>query len=318
MSRSFILLLLFFVASVDAEIKHRLLITDDAGHQLVHIDENDPSNNWAVPLEGKAWDVQIVGNHQATVTTETGYHLIDLRTGTLIKTIEVNGVPGIKSIRRLPDGTAIAIGSVKKTGALHVAVLDKDDHIVKKVEIDKVAKQLRFGRITQQGNLLITPNDELIELDLAGKVLNRFSLPIDKPANAKKLGAFMALKDGDSHYWVACGYAGATLVLDHAGKLLKCYKGPEGAHFFGGFQRLENGNLLQSNWWGHHPEAAAEGPQLFEFNPQGEVIWTFHDPEVLKCPVGVIVLDHLDAGRTAVDTDSVLKSSPPAHLSPQK
>lgn len=287
-------------------IKHRFIVFDEAGHQLVHVDEKDASKNWDKPFEGRCWDIQLAGDNQLLLATATGYHLVDLATGNIVDTVTIDGLKDAWSFRRLKDGSAIAIGLGGKKTPLFAVEISKRGELVRKAEVPG-AKQLRFGRITSDGHALAVPGDELIEWDLDGNIIKRFPLP-QNVVRKNGLKAFMALKDSDGCYWVAYGYGGITVKLSPDGSVLQKYTDPDNIHFTAGFQRLPNGNLVQANWAGHKPETAVNGKQLIEFNPQGEVVWTYHDPETLSCPVSVIILDDLNTQKPAGDTDSLLKN----------
>ena len=297
---------LTLAALVNAEpIKHRFLVFDEPGHQLVHIDENDASKNWKLPMKDKAWDIQLAGNNQLLTAAPSGYNLVDLTTGKLIETVQIKGLKDVWSFRRLPDGSAVAIGMGGKDSPLFSAEISKDNQLIRKVDIPG-ASQLRFGRITSDGHALAAPGEELIEWNLDGSIVKRFPLPQNQ--RGKGLKAFMALKDTDGCYWVAYGYGAVTVKLSPDGKVLQTFTGPEGTHFTAGFQRLPNGNLVQATWSGHKQEDAVKGKQLIEFNPQGEVVWTYYNPDYFSCPVSVIILDKLDTQKPAGDTDSWLKN----------
>lgn len=286
-------------------IKHRFVVADEPGHRIVHVDQNHPENNWERPVtENKTWDIQLAGDNQLAVSFTGGYLLVDLNNGELIKKVTVDGLTGIWSVRRLAKGKTVVIGNQGPT--LYAAELDEDNHIVRKATVPDV-KQMRLGRITPEGHALAAPGDELVEWDLDGTIIKRFPLPQD-PVREKGLKAFMALKDSDGCYWVAYGYGAITVKLDPDGKILQKFIGPEGMHFTAGFQRLPNGNLVQANWSGHKVENAVNGPQLIEFNPQGEIVWTYHNTDLFACPVSVIILDDLNTQQPAGDSDSILKN----------
>lgn len=285
-----------------AEIKHRFIVADEPGHRIVHVDQNHPENNWELPVtENKAWDIQLVGDNQVAVSFSEGYLLVDLNSGELIKKITLDGLSGIWSVRRLAEKT-IVIGN--EGPILYAAELDDENNIIQKANVPDT-RQMRFGRITDDGHALAVPDDELIEWDLDGSLIKRLPLPQD-PVREKGLKAFMALKDSDGNYWVAYGYGAVTAKLSPDGDVLQTFAGPTGMHFTAGFQRLPNGNLVQANWAGHKTENAVNGPQLIEFNPQGEVVWTYHNTDAFACPVSVIILDDLDTKKPAGDINSIL------------
>lgn len=295
-------LMVAFVARAENVVKHRFLVFDEAQHKLTHIDENDAANNWKLPIKSGGWDIQLIGDNKLLATSFGGYYVVDLKDGKLLETVKIEGIGGVWSYRRMPDGSSIAICMDKGEG-LYAAEISKDNKLIRKAHVPD-AKKLRFGRVTAEGHALAVPNDELIEWDLDGKIINRFKLPLkDKRDN---LNSFMGLKDKEGNYWVSYGYGKMNVKISPKGELLETFD--HESSFYAGFQRLENGHLLQTQWAGHKPENAGKCKQLVEFNPKGEVVWSYHNIEALSCPVSVILLDDLSTEKLATDLDSVLKN----------
>ena len=71
-------------------------------------------------------------------------------------------------------------------------------------------------------------------------------------------------------------------------------------------QVLKSGNIVVANWTGHGSADSAKGSQILQFNPRGEVVWHWHDPERAGSVHGVIILDDLDTRVLNDDTSSVL------------
>lgn len=285
-------------------IKHRFLVTDEPGHQLVYIDENNPSENWALPLVGnRAWDMQLIGNDQLCVSFIDGYYVVDLNVGQIVETVRLDELSGIWSVRRHPNGKTMVVGMDPKQG-LYVAELDAKNKVVHQGFAPN-AQQMRLGRITEEGHGVAAPGSEVIEWNLDGKIVNRFDLPAAL-AGEHGIKAFMGLKDADGNYWVGCGYGAVTLKLDPTGTVIQTFGASEGMHFTAGFQLLENGNMVQAQWSGHNKKSAPDRAQLLEFNPAGEVVWTYHNPDAFFCPLSVIILDDLCTKKAAGDSAGVL------------
>lgn len=287
------------------EIKHRFLAFDEAGHQLVYVDENDASANWKFPLEGKVWDIQLVGSDLLSLPMENGYYLFDLKSRALKETVKVPGLERVWSLRHLADGRKIAIGTGEK-GGMVATEISADNRMLREALVPN-ASWLRFGRVTAEGHALTAPNSEVIEWDLDGKIIKRFTMPMTC-AHKQGLNAFMALKDENGNYLVSCGYGAMFVTLSPEGNVLQKFTTPEGSHYYGGFQRLPNGHIMQTNWCGHSPKKAGDGPQLLEFNQAGEVVWSYHNTNALSCPVSVIILDQLDTKKPAGDQSGLLKN----------
>ncbi len=67
--------------------------------------------------------------------------------------------------------------------------------------------------------------------------------------------------------------------------------------FYAMFQLLPNGHVVLANWQGHGPGFGGSGVQLLEFDPAGELVWTWSKAELISSLQGVLVLDGLDTGK---------------------
>jgi hypothetical protein len=76
--------------------------------------------------------------------------------------------------------------------------------------------------------------------------------------------------------------------------------------FFAGFQVLKNGHLVVSNWTGHGANDSVKGHQVLEFDADGRLLWSWHDPALAGSIHGVIVLDDLDPSRLHDDICGML------------
>ncbi len=296
------------------EIKHRFLVGDEPNNALVHIDQNNPANNWTLKgFDKKCWDVRLIGNNQAIMPAANGYKIIDLNGGKLLKTVELEGVSGVWSVIPKRDGGK-AVFYVK--GGAKVAMIDANDKIVKTVKIPG-ATGSGLGRIDDNGNILHVGNFQFIETTPDGEKVKSFLIPegelrtretpISK-SGQKYMNAFMAAKDADGNYWFSNGYGGGVVKTDENGKQLDVLGLKQHIHFASGFQILKNGNIVQGNWMGHKADSAKENSQLFEFNQKGDVVWSFHDPKAFACASALLILDDLDTSKPAFEKDGVLQN----------
>jgi hypothetical protein len=68
------------------------------------------------------------------------------------------------------------------------------------------------------------------------------------------------------------------------------------------FQTLKNGHLVVATWTGHGANDSEKGQQVVEFDSNGHVVWTWHDPKLAGSIHGVIILDDLDTKNFYDDT----------------
>jgi hypothetical protein len=109
------------------------------------------------------------------------------------------------------------------------------------------------------------------------------------------------------------GYDAALWEIDSDAAIVRTLGGksrPElaslGLYFFGGMQILKNGDIVVSNWTGHGATDSVKGVQLLQFDREGKVVWTWHDPQRAGSIDGVIVLDDLNPRVLNDDISSIL------------
>ena len=282
-----------------AEVKHRFLAVDESRHQLVYVDQFDSSKDWTLKLLIKHRDIQLVGGNVLLLSSLEGFHEYDLGDRRMVK--EVKGYPGTVSARRLPDGRTILVCNAPGVTLFELAA---DGKVLRKSPFD--VPTTRVVRLTPQGTILFGSANRVFEGDLDGKILKEHTLP-------EGVWAYQTVRLPSGNWLVCGGYDPRLFEVDVQGKVVKTL-GPRqagqekalGLHLFAGFQVLKNGHIVVSNWSGHGPEDSKKGVQIIEFDPQGKIVWKWHDPERAGSIDGLIVLDELDTGVLNDDVSSVL------------
>ena len=78
-------------------------------------------------------------------------------------------------------------------------------------------------------------------------------------------------------------------------------------NFYAGFQVLANGHFVVTNWEGHGGGNGGTGVQLLEYEPTGQLVWSWQqNPELVSSLHQVIVLDGLDTTQLHDDSGGVL------------
>ncbi len=284
-------------AAEPAAIKHRFLAIDESRGQTLLVDENDPSKNWAFTTPNKCRDYQLIGNQQLLLNAGDGYLIYNLETRKLVKELHDPRFAGAASVRRLANGHTI-IGC--NQGGITFHELRADDVVVRTAKFPGL-NTLRLARVSEKGTLLFGCNTTFFaEADLDGKLLQKIEIP-----GAKHV--YQVLRKPDEHWLVSTGYGHTFAELDPAGKEVRRFGGspsPAGANFFffSGFQVLKNGHTVVCNWTGHGRDDSAKGIQLAEFDPEGKMVWSWHDAAAAGTIHGIIILDDLD---TAVLNDDI-------------
>ena len=107
------------------------------------------------------------------------------------------------------------------------------------------------------------------------RMVKKFLLP--RPRNS-----YMAIYSPDkSKVYVSGGYSKGFFTFDKDGKLLKetVIDQPEGLHnyFYAGFQIMDNGHIIMSNWTGHSMKDFKPGLKVVEFDKDHKVVWSWNE-----------------------------------------
>jgi hypothetical protein len=279
-----------------SENKRRLLLRDEGLSQLSYIDLGNRQNNWYMPVP-PGRDLQLVGDGKVLIGTGSGYEERDVKTGNKVK--ELTSFSNTISARRLSNGNTLLVG-LNWQDKKGIVLAEVDGHGNTKRLINYADfNYVRLVRETPAGNFLITADTTVFEGNANGDILWRAKI-----TSQKRPHAWQALRLNNGNTVVASGYAGNFQIFDTKGKMIATISGPEevNPNFYAGFQVLDNGNFVVTNWQGHGPKYGASGTQLLEYTPSGKLVWSWkQDPEKFSSLQGVIVLDGLDLNHLHVE-----------------
>jgi hypothetical protein len=287
-----------------SKVRHRFLAKDESRSKLHYVDQFDPAKSWSLNLPAKSRDMQLIGNNRLLVSIPNGYHEYELTTRQMAKEVSDPKFAGTMTARRRPDGFTI-IGCLLKD-RIEFHELDRTDRVTRHAAFPGL-NSLRLARLTPEATLLFGGGQQkLVEATLDGRIVREWPMP---DANY----IYQAMRTPDGRMWVNNGYNVSVDHYDAAGKRIARFGGrpePQGLffHFFSGFQVLKNGNVVAATWTGHGPDDSRKGQQLVEFNPTGDVVWTWHDPDRAGTVHGVIILDDLDPSVLNDDCNGVLSA----------
>jgi hypothetical protein len=285
-------------------IRHRFLTIDEGLVQLMHVDESDPSRDWAVSIgHPQARDMQLIGDGRLLVGHHHGWSEFDLATGEVL--FECARYEGVTAARRQPDGHTLLAG-VDFAGMQGVAVIELDagGNEVRKVQYE--GDYVRLIRQTEQGTLLMSCNDRIREGDLDGNYLREY--PVEGFYHAWK-----SLRLPNGHMIVTAGYGAFVVELDPDGNIVRKFGGKEDVpekvnpFFYATFQLLPNGHIVLANWQGHGEGFGESGIQLLEFDPTGKIVWQWSDASRISSLQGLLVLDGLDVSVLHDERSGVMK-----------
>ena len=285
-------------------IRHEFIAVDEGHATLLRVNERDQSKNWLVPVgRPAARDMQLIGGNKILIGHHHGYTEFDITTGKILK--EFKSLEGVTAARRQPDGHTLIAG-VDIPGAKGVAVLelDADDREIHRAIFP--GDYVRLIRQTNDGTYLMSCNDRIREGSRDGKYLREF--PVEGFYHAWK-----SLRLPNGNLIVTAGYGAFVVELDASGKVLRKFGGKESVpekvrpFFYAMFQLLPNGNIVLANWQGHGPGFGNSGVQLLEFDPAGEIFWSWSKPDLISSLQGVLVLDGLDTSKLHDERNGVMQ-----------
>ncbi len=285
-------------------IRHEFLAIDEGLARLLHIDENDPSKDWIVPIgHPQARDMQLVGDGRILIGHHHGWSEFEIASGRVL--FEFTGYDGVTAVRRQPNGHTIIAG-VDIAGATGVVILELDETNTEIHRAIYPGDYVRLIRQTRQGTFLMSCNDRIREGDRFGNYLREY--PVDGFYHAWK-----SLRLPDGHLIISAGYGAFMVELDAAGEIVRKFGGKDQVQtevnpfFYAMFQLMPNYHIVLANWQGHGEGFGASGVQLLEFNPDGEIVWNWSDCTRISSLQGVLVLDGLDTGLLHDEREGPLK-----------
>lgn len=289
----FFMFILLLSLSASA-IKHRFLLIDEGKRNLLYIDETKPFKNWIVHIEyDKPRDMQLIGDNRLLIGHDRGYTEYDIKTGKALKSLAL--FSGVTSTRRLPNGNTIIITTFyDKASGIFMLEINPNNEVIKSVTFPKeLGDFVRLARHTSNGNILMAVDNQIIETDSNGNIIQKFFIKEFEHM-------WKAIKIPNGNILASGGYGPFIAEITPDGKILKKIgersKMPEEfcVRFYATFQLLPNNNIVVTNWQGHGPNNGKKGIQLFEINSNGEVVWQWSNAKIISSLQGVLILDGLD------------------------
>jgi hypothetical protein len=301
----------FLISNGTAEVT-RMLISDEGKESIFYVNLENPEENWTAPIDTR--DMQLIGNNRLLVSNGVGYAELDLATGEVVKEATTYR---ISSARRTPDGhTWLLSGG----GTQAYRELGENDVLIR--ELTTTGYKLAYlMRETLDGTFVRTHESSVIEVDTAdgGTIIWSHDLL----ENYEFIWNYMACKLANGNYLIA-GERGILVEITPEKEIVR--EIPSSPHgdsispkLFAGFQILDNGNIVVSNWIGHGTDKGHIGRQILEYDADGNLVWAFkQDPDKFSSIHNVIVLDGLDTEYLHMQYDGTLKpvGAPPGCMDP--
>lgn len=278
----FVVYLLTSINRAD-EIQHSFVATDESGQQLLYVDQFHPESDWTISI-GKNRDIQVISDERLIISIPDGYREYEVKTGKMVK--EVKHGSDVRSIVRMKDGhTLLASGSA-------IWELDEKDTEVRKVDF-AAGNFFRLLRLDSDESYLFTSGPtQISKADQDGKTLKTIDLKAIDPKSSKP---YFAQRLTNGNILISTGYGASLLEINSEDKLVRKIGGRDSIpdvflNFFATAEVLKNGHIVVANWTGHKREDSQKGPQLVEFDKEGAIVWTWHDPKRAGSLHGVCII----------------------------
>lgn len=274
----------------DPDQRH-LLLRDEASSQVHYVDLGNAQNNWHVDVPAGR-DIQLVGDRRFLIGTETGYQERSLDDGSQVD--ELTGRQSIITARRLRNRNTILVTHTETE--ITLTEVDDSGGTVRTI-VYPGFNYARLVRETPAGTFLITSDTKVIEGDTGGNVIWQATV-----ANSEKPHAWMAVRLASGDTVLSTGYAQSLQIFSAASSLVQTITGPAsvGPFFYSGFQVMEDGNYVVANWQGHADDLHV-GVQVLEYDPAGNLVWSWQQEPFVTSLQGIIVLDGLDLEQLHVE-----------------
>lgn len=293
MNRFALLALLLCLGCLAAPIQHRFVCVDNGKNRLLLVDQSEPRNNWVRDILAGSRDLQLLPGNRLLVSHGNGAAEYDLATGNPLAW-KIEGLSGINSAQRLPDGTTLLVANTAEGVRFH---LYDATPAPQKTWLLPAAKDVRLCRVLRDGNLVLTLTDpyRIVVVDREGKVLR--TVPLEGKG-------YEVLEQPDGHLLATTGGTCTVTELDWEGKVYTRWGGktvhPDARlDWFSGFVPLPDGHILTTNWLGHGK--VGTGPHLVEFDRENHLVWQWEDHQLAAQVTNVLVLDPPAEAGAALD-----------------
>ncbi len=268
----------------------RILIVRDEGKLRLHcVNTGKPADQallWSVPSPAGR-DIQLVGDDRLVIGTGDGFEERSTKDGALLKA--ETRFPGTLAALRLANGGTLLTGLDWQDlkGIVLVEVTPGGD-VKRRIHIPGF-EYVRLVRPTPQGTWLVSANREFFEADDSGKILWRSR--VEGKVTDPHVWKVLRLANGET--LVAAGYAATLQWFGPGGVFRRSITGPAEVQpfFYCDFRLLANGNILLANWQGHGENLGAQGVQILEYTPAGQLVWHWRqNPAYISSLQAVVAL----------------------------
>ena len=300
--------------AMNAPWQHEMLIADEGGNKVWYVNPADATKNWSVNVTENR-SMQLIGNNRLLVSTLTGFVELDLANkGATLKTYNLPKASGAgESAYRMPSGDTWVFGEglMNKPGTVCVRVNAAGTAILDTFSVKDSSGQVcggatRYCNISKRGTFYCgNSGGDIYEVDTLRHFLGRIpAAAFPNLSGGAGDHAYLATDWGVDTVVVSIGFGYQTHILKKTGKTYSSIRKINGAtakgdsvkpNFFGGYQILANGNIVQTNWVGHGPAGPGSGIQVLEYDKTGALVscWRQGAMQAMSAH-GILILDGLN------------------------
>ena len=266
--------------ATESTIKHQFVCIGNHKNVLVYVDQFHPESSWSVKLPNGSRDIQLISPNRLLVSHGNGASEYQLSDGKKLKW-SVSGYKGIQSARRLANGKTVLL-SIRG----QLVTLDKEANELSSVQIKHKALDLRLMRMSAEGNWIIGSKNPraVLEVHAEGDILKQTKIP-GKGYTATKLS--------NGNYLASTGDECKVIEVTDDGSIVR-FVGGKKEHpslkldFTSGWEQLDNGNIIMTNWLGHNKHNSAS--HLLEFDSNNKLVWQWADHQAVKQVTNLLII----------------------------
>lgn len=268
--------------STAPKLTDKVLIAGSFWDSIAIVNKETKAIEWAyaLPAGAECNSVSLTKDGNILISYKKGARVIDRAGKTIWDYTNVADTAELQTAYQNPDGTFfLAVCD----NPMRIIELDSNGKETNEIQynIDVPIPHAQFRLVTKsaEGTYLIPMIMEgtVREVNSNGELIKTYEVggnpfAIDQLANGNLLVAC-----GDGHYLVEIDRASGSVVNKVAQNDIK---GVE-LQFVAQAKRLPNGNTMVSNWLGHI-QGRYPQPQLIEYDPTGNLVWSFDNKDQVK------------------------------------
>jgi hypothetical protein len=286
------------------QICHEFYANDNYANRLLYVNEFDPTQNWAVPVndttEHSPRTIEIVDNPMASkgkavlVSTNRGFGEYDIgnKGANLFRVL--NQIAPVSGAARIPNPADPTMAQTALGTLASITIVTKTGTRVSSFPRPNGTDELRvINRNPADGTYWLSKLDDIFQVSATGAMLWTANLG----AGAKGYAVWWRDAALGGGAYATTGDPSSVVTFDNAKTRVGVAVGTRTAfpelNFVSGFVRLPNGNFVIANWLGHlddNDPTLASRPHVVEITPQNAMVWKWGTQAIARRITNVNVI----------------------------